>query len=326
MPFTVITLKKVPESLRGDLTRWMQEITTGVYVGSFNSKVREYLWKRVTDTIGEGEAVICYSCRNEIGYSFSTCNTDRKVVDFDGIPLVLIPDKNSFKDELKQTKHGFSNASKYHQASLRTRAQATSDLQVAKNNRAPVSSVALDNRPATDLVFLDIETTGLRPDTDQIIEIGAIRISDGKETEFHRLIRSDIHIPDEVCKLTGITDDMLSNNGAELETSIRDLKAFIQGTVLVGYNISFDIRFLNRALEKYCLEPIHNKALELMREVKRRNSFQSNYKFETTLKECGIDQRVLHRALEDARLMHMLYIQMGLKYEDKASVVVKESE
>ena len=119
---------------------------------------------------------------------------------------------------------------------------------------------------------------------------------------------------------------MLSNNGAELETSIRDLKAFIQGTVLVGYNISFDIRFLNRALEKYCLEPIHNKALELMREVKRRNSFQSNYKFETTLKECGIDQRVLHRALEDARLMHMLYIQMGLKYEDKASVVVKESE
>ena len=46
MPFTVITLKKVPDSLRGDLTRWMQEIATGVYVGSYNSKVREYLWKR----------------------------------------------------------------------------------------------------------------------------------------------------------------------------------------------------------------------------------------------------------------------------------------
>ena len=61
MPFTVITLKKVPDSLRGDLTRWMQEIATGVYVGSYNSKVREYLWKRVIESIGDGEATISYS-------------------------------------------------------------------------------------------------------------------------------------------------------------------------------------------------------------------------------------------------------------------------
>ena len=314
MPFTVITLKKVPDSLRGDLTRWMQEITTGVYVGSFNSKVREYLWKRVTDTIGNGEAVLCYSCRNEIGYSFCTYNTERKVVDFDGIPLVLIPDKNSFEDGLKQTQHGFSNASKYHQASRKVRVQAKANLQMEMDNRALEPVIAPDKRTTPNLVFLDIETTGLSIDTDQIIEIGAIRISDGKKTEFQRLIRSDVHIPDEVCKLTGITDDML-RNGHTLEASIRDLEAFIQGTVLVGYNISFDIRFINKALEKYCLEPIHNKTLELMREAKRRNSFQNNYKLETTLKECGIDQKVLHRALEDARLMYKLYIQMGLMLE-----------
>lgn len=309
MPFTVIALKKVPDSLRGDLTRWMQEIATGVYVGSFNSKIREYLWMRVKDTIGSGEAIICYSCRNEIGYSFCTYNTERKVVDFDGIPLVLIPDKNLFKDE---TQHGFSNASKYHQANRRVMVQAKSDLHMAMDNQVPGLTFASDKRTTPDLVFLDIETTGLSADTDQIIEIGAIRISDEKETEFHRFICLDIPIPDEVSKLTGITDDMLSN-GAALETSIRDLEIFIQGTVLVGYNIAFDIRFLNKALEKYCLEPIHNKTLELMREAKRRNSFQINYKLETTLKECGIDQSVSHRALEDARLMYKLYIQMGLK-------------
>ena len=99
MPFTVITLKKVPNSLRGDLTRWMQEIATGVYVGSFNSKVREYLWERVTDTVGHGEAIMCYSYRNEIGYSFCTYNTERHVVDYDGIPLVLIPEKVSSEHE-----------------------------------------------------------------------------------------------------------------------------------------------------------------------------------------------------------------------------------
>lgn len=100
MPFTVITLKKVPNSLRGDLSRWMQEIATGVYIGNYNSKVREYLWKRIYDTVEEGEATISYSSRNEIGYSFSTCNTERQIIDFDGIPLVLFPWNTSEEAEL----------------------------------------------------------------------------------------------------------------------------------------------------------------------------------------------------------------------------------
>lgn len=46
MPFTVITLKSVPPSLKGDLTRWMQEIDTGVYVGNFNTRIRDYILKK----------------------------------------------------------------------------------------------------------------------------------------------------------------------------------------------------------------------------------------------------------------------------------------
>ncbi len=49
-----------------------------------------------------------------------------------------------------------------------------------------------------------------------------------------------------------------------------------------------------------------------MNEAKKKNSFQENYKFETTLKEYGINQKVPHRALEDAKLMYQLYKQMGL--------------
>lgn len=54
MPFTVITLKNTPNSLRGDPSKWMQEIATGVYVGNFNSKIREELWERVIDSSGVG--------------------------------------------------------------------------------------------------------------------------------------------------------------------------------------------------------------------------------------------------------------------------------
>ena len=88
MPFTIITLRNSTPSLRGDLSKWMQEIATGVYVGNFNSRVREHLWKRVTENVGNGEATLSYSCRNEIGYNFETHNAKREVIDFDGIPLV----------------------------------------------------------------------------------------------------------------------------------------------------------------------------------------------------------------------------------------------
>lgn len=306
MPFTVIVLKKVPNSLRGDLTRWMQEIATGVYVGSYNSKVREYLWKRVTDTVGHGEASMCYSCRNEIGYSFCTCNTDRQVVDYDGIPLVLIPAKDAEKDNTVGSSLGFSNASKFRHARQMIQTSKTSKLNAEMNTGCS----EVDNCNNHDIIFLDIETTGLDVESDQIIEIGAIKISNNRQTEFHRLINSEIRIPDIVRKLTGITEEMLKT-GSNLEASIRDFNIFIQSATLIGYNVSFDIKFLNRAFERMSLNTIHNKTLDLLREAKRKNCFQDNYKFETTLKEYGIDQSILHRALEDAKLVQLLYNKMG---------------
>ena len=310
MPFTVIVLKKVPASLKGDLTRWMQEIGTGTYVGNYNSRVREYLWKRVIDAVGDGEATICYACRNEIGYSFCTYNTDSQVVDYDGIPLILIPSKNTLEENQKEPR-GFSNARAFHRASRKVRAKITNAQQITGNKGVDASFADPDKQMKPDLVFLDLETTGLDADTDQIIEIGAIKVSGSKQVEFHRLIRTEKHIPDAVRVLTGITDNMLEN-GTDLKASIIELNDFIRDAVLVGFNISFDIRFINNVLDRLSLEPIHNKTLELMHEAKKRNSFQANYKFETTLKEYGITQTVHHRALDDASLMIQLYNKMEL--------------
>ena len=67
MPMTVVTLTNVPNSLRGDLTKWLQEISTGVYVGNINARIREELWKRIVDNIGQGQATMSYARRNEIG-------------------------------------------------------------------------------------------------------------------------------------------------------------------------------------------------------------------------------------------------------------------
>lgn len=297
MPFTVITLKKVPNALRGDLTRWMQEIATGVYVGNFNSRVREYLWQRVTDAVGQGEATISYSCRNEIGYSFQTYQTDRQVVDYDDLPLVLIPKEYSAEAN-ENNKHGFSNASRFHHARYRK-----------------VTSAVTTSHSEKDLVFLDLETTGLDTDHDEIIEIGAFKVTCKGCYQFCYLIKADKPVPAQVQKLTGITDQMLAD-GAVLKETLSGLMQFIQNAVLIGYNISFDLRLLNRDLISCSMDPIHNKVIDLMNEAKKRNSFQTDYKFATTLLECGIQKSVPHRALADAKLMYELYSKMGLPLPD----------
>ena len=308
MPFTVITLKSVPDSLRGDLTRWMQEISTGVYVGNYNSKVREYLWERISKTVKEGEATISYSCRNEIGYSFSTCNTKNHIVDFDGIPLVLSP-WTLFSDNNVCVKKSVNNEADVNQPT----SCPTSSAEIQNSTDLPTSNSCLTKKQK-DLVFLDIETTGLNADEDQIIEIGAIRISESSsnEVDFHRLIKIDRQIPSIVYTLTKITDEML-RGGSDLENVVKDFQNFIQDAVLVGYNISFDIKFLNKAFEKFSLGSIQNKTKDLMYEAKRRKVFQLNYKFVTTLQTYGIDQCVIHRALQDAKLIKQLYQRMFSK-------------
>ena len=300
MPLTVITVKNVPLSLRGDLTRWMQEIATGVYVGNFNSRIREYLWQRVINTVGQGEASMSFACRNEIGYSFNTYNTSRQIIDYDGIPLVLIPSLAQLENN--EIQPGFSNASKFHRWQRKVLPSTTQKEK--KENE--IESLATKQK-AMD--FLDLETTGLDPLNDQIIEIGAIKIEQGQTVEFHCLVQTDHTVSPAVTELTGISQEML-RAGTPLSDSMHALRDFIDGVTLIGYNISFDIRFINAAFSKFNIDRIQNTVIDLISICKKKNSFQANYKFETSLKEYQITNTVPHRALEDARLMHQLYMKL----------------
>lgn len=283
MPMTVITLKSVPQALRGDLTRWMQEIATGVYVGNFNSRIREYLWRRVQETMGSGEASMCFAARNEFGYDFVTANTLRSVIDYDGLPLIFIPQAN---ESAKELTHGFSKAAKLYRAR---------NVSSRKNYAKP-----------TKYVILDIETTGLNTKKDSIIEVGAIRCDDGNETCFTELIAYDKLLPANITKLTGIDDALLRREGKPAGKTLAALKDFIGEDDIVGYHISFDVEFLNQAFKKYGLGYMTNRVHDLMRIIKKEQLFQENYQLETSLKSYGINEKVPHRALGDAELIKRL--------------------
>ena len=204
MPFTVVTLKKSTPSLRGDLTKWMQEIATGVYIGNFNTRIREKLWDRITSTVGDGEATMSYACRNEIGYQFVTWNTERESIDYEGIPLVLIP---ACADTPHKQTIGFSNASKF------------------RNVREFSGVKPAVEESLTTYVVIDIETDGLDESKHTIIELGAVRVNGEERTEFNRLIYYERKLPEDVAKLTGLSESILKEYGI-LKQCFRGVSSF----------------------------------------------------------------------------------------------------
>ncbi len=286
MPLTIITVKNVPASLRGDLSKWMQEIATGVFVGNFNVRIRELLWQRVQEAAGTGEATLTYPSRNEICYAFLTSGGIREVIDCDGIPLVMLqaPERAVKADTLKP---GFSRASKMRRARR-------------------FSAGSVQHVPPNPYVVIDLETDGLDAAKNRIIEIGAVKADGQAVATFEQLIVHPQALPKKITELTGITDAMLADGGRSEAEAINAFLAFIGCDDLVGYHVDFDVQFINQTLRRMGMDPLHNKVYDLMKIVKKEKMFQENYKLATSLKSYGIDEAVPHRALGDAKLIYAL--------------------
>ncbi|MCC8104507.1 MAG: type I-E CRISPR-associated endoribonuclease Cas2e [Clostridiales bacterium] len=290
MPFTVITLTNVPNSLRGELTKWMQEIASGVYVGNFNSRVREQLWQHVCDNVQKGEATISYAARNEIGYTFDSYQTKQEVFELDGLPLVRYP-LHQRSDE-NEGRHGFSKAFQSH---MRYKSENK------KNN-----SKSNQNSSTSAYVLLDLETTGLDEEKNQIIEIGALKVEGDHTEEFHRLLHVEENVPDFITELTGITTQMLAADGCDRKKSMEDFACFVEDLPLVGYNVRFDIKFLESEFSRVGLDWKNKRCIDILPLVKKEKMFLENYKFSNALASYGIGAVVQHRALEDVMLLAQL--------------------
>lgn len=295
MPLTLITLTRVTNSLRGDLTKWMQEIATGVYIGNFNVKVREKLWQRIQENIGDGEATISYAYRNEIGYKFETINTQREAIDLEGLPLVLIKNKEE-NQEPQKLKKGFSKAAQIRKARKYS--------QVNKNKRTK------------NYVVLDIETDGLDYKKNNIIEIGAYKKEGSEEKTYQALIKTGQKIPEQIKTLTKIDDKILNREGQKIDQALKKFLDFIGDKPLVGYNLDFDIKFINKALKTMGKEPLTNKKYDLLKYIKKENKYLNSYKLENVLQEYQINKKVPHRALEDAKVTYELSEKVNKFLED----------
>jgi CRISPR-associated protein Cas2 len=107
---TVIVVTACPAGLRGDLTRWLLEISPGVFVGTVNKRVRTLMWARVLEMVRTGRALMVYRANNEQGLAFEVHEHNWSPVDFEGITLMLRPADEAEETPAQRSTEGWSSA------------------------------------------------------------------------------------------------------------------------------------------------------------------------------------------------------------------------
>ena len=95
----VMVLENVPGSLRGELTRWLVEVKSGVYVGHLSARVREKLWLKCCHAKGTGGVMQIWSTNTEQRFEMrSFGDTQREIIEYEGLQLIRIPHKPETKN------------------------------------------------------------------------------------------------------------------------------------------------------------------------------------------------------------------------------------
>lgn len=152
-----------------------------------------------------------------------------------------------------------------------------------------------------EYVVVDLEMTGLSAKTDQIIEIGAIKIKDNHIVDtMECLVNPNCKIPTRVVELTGITDEMVVSSGVNKDEAIADLLDFMDGQILVGQNIQFDYSFLKQWAVNH-KRPLEVKACDTLKLARVLLPPEQPKKLESLCQYFGIERTREHRALDDAK-------------------------
>lgn len=167
-----------------------------------------------------------------------------------------------------------------------------------------------------DYVCVDIETTGIRPKWDRIIEIGAVKVRDGKEVDrFSKLIYPGIHIPLRIMKLTGITDEMLAGK-PQIQQVLPKFLEFVKEDFLLGHNIRFDYSFLKQNAINLNLK-FEKKGMDTLKIARKVLPQLESRALDYLCNFYHIKDENHHRALNDASVTSQLYQILLREYGDE---------
>ena len=148
-------------------------------------------------------------------------------------------------------------------------------------------------------VVFDIETTGFGPIKDKIIEIGAVKVVDGKIVDhFSTFINPEIPIPFEIEQLTGINDEMVMN-AEKIDVVLPRFLDFCKDCILVAHNASFDVGFITKKAEFLNIRTSFT-VIDTVSMARVLLPHLNKFKLNVVAKELGVSLENHHRAVDDA--------------------------
>lgn len=174
----------------------------------------------------------------------------------------------------------------------------------------------MEKRMINSYVALDLETSGLNPKLDKILEIGAVRVRDGVVTAtYETFVNPGIEVPKRITELTGITQEM-AETGKDPEEALKELLEFCGDDILLGHNIQFDYGFIKK-LAVNCRETFEKEGIDTLRIARAFLPELESRRLEYLTGYFQIEHKDKHRAYCDAMAAGELYQKLAELYYDK---------
>lgn len=223
----VLSMTNVPNKIRGDLSKWLLEIETGVYVGNVSSTVRKGLWERINSVIGTGRAVMVWNTNNEQGYDFIVSGSNWLPSDYDGLKLLLHPilDEHVITEKAQNI------------------IQKNNSLYKLKYQKAGIL--------LHDYVVVDIVTTGDNIFDDVLLEICALKIKNHKKNDSLQIcLNHNGKISNEAYLKNSIDRKLVDGKSFQEKDAVIEFLNFMEDLPMVGFDVDFCVKFIKYACQR----------------------------------------------------------------------------
>jgi DNA polymerase III epsilon subunit family exonuclease len=169
-----------------------------------------------------------------------------------------------------------------------------------RRSRSTLDDRSVESLLTEGFVAIDLETTGLDPRRDDIVEIAAVPFVDARPQHVYvTRVNPGRSIPPDSSRVHGITDDMVLG-APRIGEALATLEGICRGRVLVGHGIGFDLSVLSRIRRAHRLPPVTNAALDLMRLAAALHPDWQRFGFDDIASRMGIGILGRHTAEGDA--------------------------
>lgn len=161
------------------------------------------------------------------------------------------------------------------------------------------------------LVILDVETTGFKPENGfEIVELAAHKVvRDRVVDQFHAIIKPTRPVDPGSMEVHGITESEIDEQGRPAVEVFPEFTEFVSGQTLVGHNVQFDLGFINAHLARLKMPALTNPTMDTL-DIARRLLILPSYSLEKVAQYLKVPQPSAHRAVADVQTTHGVLLKL----------------